>query len=308
MACAASLASRSVFAPVTSISITRMAPSPSRTIIQARLRQSRVQRALEVGEIRIGGVARAFRRRGRSTVSLVDVSPSTEMELKLPSTATFSIFCSVAASTCRVGHHEGEHRGHVRVDHARALGDADEPSALAVEGERRLRDFRADVGGEDGVRERVDAADGETADGVGEEVAHFLVRQHDADHAGRGEEHFFFRATQQLRGARAHAFRGVETFLAGDGIRAAGVDDDRLHASAAASSARPSTARPARPRNLFCVNTAAAVAPSSATMRPRSGRFLRMPARTPEAVNPLGSFNGVVSGCHRRASSRGTGA
>ena len=38
---------------------------------------------------------------------------------------------------------------------------------------------------------------------------------------------------QQFRRARAHAFRGVEAFLAGDRVRAAGVDDDRLHAAAA---------------------------------------------------------------------------
>jgi len=48
------------------------------------------------------------------------------------------------------------------------------------------------------------------------------------------------------------------------------------------------------------VNTAAAVAPSSATMRPRSGRFLRMPARMPEARNPFGSFNGHIIDLVRR--------
>ena len=47
-------------------------------------------------------------------------------------------------------------------------------------------------------------------------------------------------------------------------------------------------------RNLLRVKTAAALAPSAATISPRSGRFLRMPARTPEARNPFGSFMSVA--------------
>src|SRR4051812_39800254 len=40
----------------------------------------------------------------------------------------------------------------------------------------------------------------------------------------------------------------------------------------------------------FFVKTAAALAPSGATISPRSGRFLRMPARMPEARKPFGSL------------------
>src|ERR1035441_8397756 len=42
--------------------------------------------------------------------------------------------------------------------------------------------------------------------------------------------------------------------------------------------------------NRFFVNRAAAFAPFSATRSARSGRFFRMPARTPEAKKPFGSF------------------
>jgi hypothetical protein len=40
----------------------------------------------------------------------------------------------------------------------------------------------------------------------------------------------------------------------------------------------------------FVVKIAAAFAPFSATIRARSGRFFRIPDRTPEAVKPFGSF------------------
>src|SRR6185436_17130101 len=56
---------------------------------------------------------------------------------------------------------------------------------------------------------------------------------HDSDHAGRGHEDLVLIAAQQLGGACADALRGVEAFLPGDGIRAAGIDDDGFHAAAA---------------------------------------------------------------------------
>ena len=95
------------------------------------------------------------------------------------------------------------------MDHAGAFGHADDAAAFAAERERRLRHFRADVGGEDGVRERVDAAGGETGDGVGERLAQLLIGKHDADHAGRGDEDFLVAAREQFGGARTNAFRGV---------------------------------------------------------------------------------------------------
>src|ERR1043165_4942267 len=132
-----------------------------------------------------------------------------------------------------VGHHEAEHRGHVRMDHARALGHADDAPALAAHRERRLRDLRADVGGEDGVAQRIDASRREARDGVGQRVAELLVGERDADDAGGGDKDFVGAATEELRGTRAGALRGVHPRLAGDGVRAAGVDDDGLHAAAA---------------------------------------------------------------------------
>ena len=91
------------------------------------------------------------------------------------------------------------------MDHARALGHADDAAALPAERERRLRDLRADVGGEDGLREGLDAAGGEAGDRVGERVAELLVGKDDADDAGGGDEDLLGAAIEELRGARAGA-------------------------------------------------------------------------------------------------------
>ena len=99
------------------------------------------------------------------------------------------------------------------MDHARAFGDADDASALAAERERGLRDFRADVGGEDGVRERVDAAGRKARDRVGQRVADLLVGKDDADDAGGGDEDFVVAAGEQFGGARTDAFRGIVAWL-----------------------------------------------------------------------------------------------
>ena len=64
----------------------------------------------------------------------------------------------------------------------------------------------------------------------GSEVAEFLVGKHDADDAGRGEEDFVIAAREQFGGARADALRGIVPVFAGDGVRAAGVDDDGFDA------------------------------------------------------------------------------
>jgi hypothetical protein len=57
--------------------------------------------------------------------SLVEVSPSTVMRLKLASaTCAHERGRSTGCATRRVGGNEAEHGRHVRLDHARALGDA----------------------------------------------------------------------------------------------------------------------------------------------------------------------------------------
>ena len=69
----------------------------------------------------------------RSSVSEVEVSESTVTELKLGSTAADSSACSAVGAIARVGGEEGEHRRHVRRDHAGALGDAVERDGDAVD-------------------------------------------------------------------------------------------------------------------------------------------------------------------------------
>src|SRR5271167_2208292 len=96
MVAAIRLAEAGDFAPRTSISITRCAPSPSATICRARERQTssratRKARCAEVPDFIAGASAAPLAR--TSTVSLVEVSPSIEMALKVRSVTSCSVFC-----------------------------------------------------------------------------------------------------------------------------------------------------------------------------------------------------------------------
>jgi hypothetical protein len=56
-------------------------------------------------------------------LSLVDVSPSMVMRLKLASAASRHQRRQQAGFDDRIGGHEAQHRGHVRPDHAGALAE-----------------------------------------------------------------------------------------------------------------------------------------------------------------------------------------
>ena len=65
------------------------------------------------------------------SVSEVEVSLSTVIELNERSTDFDSIVCSAPAAIGRVGEHVGEHRRHVGGDHAGALRDAVEVTIVS---------------------------------------------------------------------------------------------------------------------------------------------------------------------------------
>ena len=91
------------------------------------------------------------------TVSLVEVSPSTEMRLNECSTASSTQACSVGLVDARVGRDEAKHRGHVGMDHARALGHAADRDLAAVDLEAHGVFLAPRVGGHDRLG-RFDAA------------------------------------------------------------------------------------------------------------------------------------------------------
>ena len=93
--------------------------------------QHRVERLRKRLQARVAGAAdlRCTVARGgpvakASSVSDVEVSPSTVMALKLALVAALEQRLQHVGRNRRVGEDEGEHRRHVGRDHARALGDA----------------------------------------------------------------------------------------------------------------------------------------------------------------------------------------
>ncbi len=87
-----------------------------------------------------------------STVSLVEVSPSTVMQLNDTSVASLSSACSTAAGKRRIGEDVAEHRRHVGGDHAGALAEPVDPHARAADRRGRGRALGEGVGGHDRAR------------------------------------------------------------------------------------------------------------------------------------------------------------
>ncbi len=84
---AIAFASRSLAAPLTLISAVKVAPSPSATIWPARSAQTARRHSSNVASLAAERVAPPAPFASRTTVSFVEHSPSTEMALKLSSTA-----------------------------------------------------------------------------------------------------------------------------------------------------------------------------------------------------------------------------
>ena len=113
-------------APMTCTRTTLVWPSASPTICVARSRHASATAASNAPRS-AGGPARP--EASRSTVSFVDVQPSTDIALKLSATPARSDCWSRAGIDVGVGGEHGEHRGHVRGEHRRALGHAADDEA-----------------------------------------------------------------------------------------------------------------------------------------------------------------------------------
>ena len=253
-----------------------VAPSPSRasswarsisTSSSARLKSTRTgSSASSIGAWRAAPVATI------SSVSLVEVSPSTVTQFSDLSAASASSFCSTAPGTLASVKTKASIVAMSGRDHARALEEA-------VDGDGPLADLglaRGELG------EGVGRHDGGGGGGPGvlarrlDEAGHdgrdLLPVERLADHAGRGHEHFVARAAQRLGDRPGALLDRLVAELAGEGIGVAGIDDDGADLAARRDSC--GTSRPA-PTSVFeRVSTPAMVAPAGTTASMTSSRSL----------------------------------
>ena len=164
--------------------------------------------------------------------SLVDVSPSTVMRLKLASAASRTSDCNARRRDHRVGGDEAQHRRHVGSDHAGALGDAADRDRAAIDRKLSRRRLGQRVGGHD--------AFGRIEPGIGLERAHCrrqagleaVDRQRFHDHAGRERQHLPCLHADQA-GQRFAAAPGTgQAIGAGAGVGVAGIDHQRADIAA----------------------------------------------------------------------------
>ena len=131
------LAARSVGAPRTSISITCCAPSPSSTICKREGHADEFQRGAEIFPVVICAslILRAPDAPLASsvTVSLVEVSPSTVMELKVRVDHGAQRARKQRGRNVGVGGEKAEHGGHIGLNHPRAFGAAEDANLFAVD-------------------------------------------------------------------------------------------------------------------------------------------------------------------------------
>ena len=147
---------------------------------------------------------------------------------------------------CRVGKDIGEHRRHVRRDHARAFGEAVEPHGRAVDRRGRGGALRKRVGGHDRPRRRFPGLRRQFFDRLGQRRDDAFGRRRLADHAGRGDEHLAWVAAEQPRGGRRGRLDDLPAGAAGEHVRIAGIDDDRADLAARQALPAPHDRMPRR--------------------------------------------------------------
>ena len=217
-------ASASLAAPVTAISATSVAPSPSATICAASSLQTR--RSASTNASSLAGVALDRRRSGGEqhdrVVRRALAVDRDRVEARVDGGA--EEVDRLALRERVVGRDDGEHRRQVGVDHPAALRHPADGEAGAV-GDRGLR---VRVRGEDRVGRVGAALDRERGRGIDEPGAHAVERQRRADHAGGEDEHLLGVEVEEPGGLGGGAERVELAALAGERVRDAAVDHDRL--------------------------------------------------------------------------------
>ena len=162
---------------------------------------------------------------------------------------------------------EAEHRRHVRVDHARALGRAadDVGTSAGLDAQRGLLGAR--VGRHHRARELRPALAAQLD--LGDARLDAIDRQAAADHAGRADEHVGRLDAEPGRRQLGHALRVGRAGSAGGDVGVAGVDDERPRDASGDALARE---HEGAPTTALRVKSAAAVAGRSESSSPRSKR------------------------------------
>ena len=230
MAMATRLAEPSSTAPATSMRMNFCAPSPSRTTWRARSSSTassaaaKPARSVEPWPARAPGGLAAAPVANSSTVSLVEVSLSTVVQLKLRAVPLASMACRAGAGMA----------ASVNTKQSMvAMSGAIMPLPLAMPvmrtGVPPISAVRVDALGE-GVRGHDAARGGFPAAlrqrGVqrGQGGGDPLVRQHLADHAGAGEEDLVRAAAQQGGGGGGRGLRRLAATGAREHVGVAGID------------------------------------------------------------------------------------
>ena len=127
-----------------------------------------------------------------------------------------------------VGGHEQQHRRHVRVDHAAALGDGTDANGLAADLKLQSDFFRVGISSHDGGGCGVAAclAGGQLGGSFGDALGKRLNAHGLADNARGGGEHVVGADAQLFRDDIAGVFRQLRRRGAGVGVAA--VDNNRL--------------------------------------------------------------------------------
>ena len=127
----------------------------------------------------------------------------------------------------RVGKDIGEHRCHVRRNHARALGDARDPHRPAADLRRRRGALGEGVGGHDGARRPVPTAGCKRPRQPWKLLDDSAFRRQGlADHAGGGNEHLAFRASKRGGSGRYRVLHCGLAEAAGEGVGIARIHHD----------------------------------------------------------------------------------
>ena len=126
-----------------------------------------------------------------------------------------------------VGRHVDEHRRHIGVDHARALGHRADLHRAGGELQLIGALLADGIGGHDGVGSLGTVLLGELAgNDLADALEHLVDRKSLADDAGGADEHFVFTEAKELFRLALNGAGVFDALLTGSSVGIAGVDDD----------------------------------------------------------------------------------
>ena len=132
----------------------------------------------------------------------------------------------------RIGGHEREHCGHIRMNHPRALGNAGDGDVHTVDHDSSRHAFGNGIGSHDGIGGGEPAIRADCGIRGRQSCNDAIDGQRLHDHARGIRQHFFGRAFEHPRHSYAFGVRIRQTRFARSGVRVAGIDDQCAKAAA----------------------------------------------------------------------------